>query len=557
LKRILALSGLWMALGACEKVQPPAAEGGTPAKLETVRPSSGGEMVKLPGGTFAPFYIDRTPVTQEMFEKVMGRNPSKHKGAQNPVEQTRWTQAAEFCNRCSAMEGLKPCYDPVTWACDFEADGYRLPTEAEWEYACRAGATTRYAFGDDPAELGAYAWFKHNAEGRTHPVGQKAPNAWGLYDMHGNVWQWCNDWYDEDATASGPSENPRGPPTGKFRVLRGGAWDSPAERCTASWRHKEVPNFPDACIGADSYGFRRVRRVGGVPKAAAALPPIAPTPEAPEPTPPAAPASTPGGLDPTTLRGTLVFVSDRAGALDIWTMHASGRDQKPLTRDEHPDADPRFSPDGKQILYTSARRGIPELWIMNRDGSGARRLAEGRQPAWSPDGASILFIRDNQAFVRDMASGAERRVVPESWERVWSPAWSPDGKSIAVSSRHTGEIGIYCLDPDGGSIKPLPIGEQACTPCWSPDGKKIVCQNTRGHLLSIGADGSGAEPITFGTLVEHDPRFSPDGTMIVFSQGRSERGPWQIRVMKLDDERMVELTREGSNSLPDWSPREP
>src|SRR5262249_28372643 len=163
-------------------------------------------------------------VTQELYEKVMGVNPSKRKGARNPVERTQWTDAVRFCNKCSELDGLTPCYDLNTWECRFEADGYRLPTEAEWEYACRAGSQAKYCFGDAEADLTRFAWFKPGSGGMTRPVGQKLPNRWGLYDMHGNVWQWCNDWYAESSYAESPRQDPKGPSAGKKRVLRGGAW---------------------------------------------------------------------------------------------------------------------------------------------------------------------------------------------------------------------------------------------------------------------------------------------------------------------------------------------
>ena len=127
-------------------------------------------------------------------------------------------------------DGLAPCYDLNTWTCNFDADGYRLPTEAEWEYACRAGSIAAYCFGDAERELPKYAWFKPGSQGKPQPVGQKSPNAWGLCDMHGNVWQWCNDWYSETYYASSPKEDPHGPDKATMKVLRGGAWDSTPEK---------------------------------------------------------------------------------------------------------------------------------------------------------------------------------------------------------------------------------------------------------------------------------------------------------------------------------------
>jgi hypothetical protein len=481
-----------------------------------------------------------------------------HPVPKNPVERIQWVMAARFCNKASELEGLSPCYDPVTWDCDFEADGYRLPTEAEREYACRAGSAGKYAHGDDPAQLSQYGWCKPHSGGSPKPVGQKKPNAWGLYDMHGNVWEWCNDWYAEDYFKASPPENPRGPATGTHRVLRGGAADSPADRCTASYRFKETPVFTDACFGADYYGFRRVRSAAGRKKEKAA--PTAkseasapPPPPAPSPAPP--PQAPAGKIDPAKFKGTIVFVSDRAGHLDVGRMKANGKDAKPLTNDAHPDADPRYSPDGATILYTTLRGGFPEVWTMRRDGSGASKVCAGSQGAWSPDGKSVLLIRDNQAWVRELASGAEKKVVPDAWERCGVPAWAPDGRTFAVASRHEETIGIYLLSVDGKESRRLPTSEGACTPFFSKDGKKILFQTVKGRIHQMGLDGKGDEAVTFGADIQHDGRYSPDGRYLLFARAPAAEGPWQVCVADLesDDLDSVVLTKDGSNSLPDWS----
>jgi len=145
-------------------------------------------------------------------------------------------------------------------ACNFAASGYRLPTEAEWEYACRAGTTSAYGFGDDPRLLAEYAWFADNANKQTHPVGTKKPNAWGLFDMHGNVAEWCNDVYDAAYYGASPAKNPTGPERGERYVLRGGAWDSRAGSCRCAYRVGEAPGSQDACFARDAIGFRCVRR---------------------------------------------------------------------------------------------------------------------------------------------------------------------------------------------------------------------------------------------------------------------------------------------------------
>ena len=169
------------------------------------------------------FYMDKYLVTQEQYEKLMKDNPSRWKGAKNPVEGVRWSDCVKFCNERSRSEGLTPCYDLTTWQCNFEANGYRLPTEAEWEYACRAGAGTAYFFGNSVSGLADYAWFDKNSGGHPQAVGQKKPNPWGLYDICGNVWQWCNDFYKVDYYPESPKENPRGPGKGRHqgRARRG------------------------------------------------------------------------------------------------------------------------------------------------------------------------------------------------------------------------------------------------------------------------------------------------------------------------------------------------
>jgi formylglycine-generating enzyme required for sulfatase activity len=193
---------------------------------KSVTNSLGMEFVRIPAGRFQmgstsgdgdeqpvhrveitqPFYLGTTEVTQSQWESVMGNNPSRFKGANRPVEQVSWEEVQTFIEKLNARE------PGVT---------YRLPTEAEWEYAARAGTTTAYSFGDSAGDLDEYAWYGGNTGGQTHPVGQKPANGWGLYDVHGNVWEWVQDWYGE--YPSSPQGNPSGPPSGASRVVRGGS----------------------------------------------------------------------------------------------------------------------------------------------------------------------------------------------------------------------------------------------------------------------------------------------------------------------------------------------
>jgi formylglycine-generating enzyme required for sulfatase activity len=180
------------------------------------------------------FWMGLREVTQAEYREVMGVNPSAYQGGTDlPVEKVTWNEAVAYCAKRTLFER--------------EADrlptgfGYRLPTEAEWEYACRADTTTRYHFGDDLAgtELAAHGWFINNSGSSTHPVGQLKPNAWGLYDMHGNVWEWVQDWYAK--YPPGPLTDPQGPSSGALRVIRGGGWFVGAGLCRSAYRHCAGP----------------------------------------------------------------------------------------------------------------------------------------------------------------------------------------------------------------------------------------------------------------------------------------------------------------------------
>lgn len=158
-----------------------------------------------------PFYMGRYEVTQEQWHAVMKTNPGKFKGSSNPVERVSWSDVQDFIRKLNEME---------------KTQAYRLPTEAEWEYASRAGTSNLYCFGDSVEQLPAYAWFYENAHHKTHPVGKLRPNAWGLYDTLGNVWEWCQDVYEKGYYRDSPSVDPQGPASGSCRVLRGGSWHS-------------------------------------------------------------------------------------------------------------------------------------------------------------------------------------------------------------------------------------------------------------------------------------------------------------------------------------------
>jgi len=241
-------------------------------------------LVRLPGGEFtmgspedeegrfknegpqhqvmlSSFNMMETLVTRRLYMEIMGKDPSYFKGEsdQRPVETVFWRDAIRFCNQLSRRLGLKPCYKLFgtrVWR-RRGGDGFRLPTEAEWEYSCRAGTTTRYYFGDDAEALERYAWYEKNSSGQTHPVATREPNDWGLYDMHGNVWEWCWDRFGDYRKK--PEVNPVGPWKGiRFRnpprVVRGGGFNNEAGCLRSADRDGGEPSGRDGDLG-----FRCVR----------------------------------------------------------------------------------------------------------------------------------------------------------------------------------------------------------------------------------------------------------------------------------------------------------
>ncbi len=268
-----------------QPVEPKVSVAVQPAK--TITNSIGMKMLLIPAGEFMmgaaegeshkaarpqhrvritqPFYLSIYPVTQAEYQRMMGKNPSRFQGwkgilglfasppePRRPVEQVWWESAVEFCRRLSEQEGVT----------------YRLPTEAEWEYACRAGSVGRWCFGDDESSLEQYAWYTKNSGDSAHPVGRKKPNAWGLYDMHGNVLEWCEDWYGNDyyrQFADKVAVDPAGPLGGSTRVLRGGSWWDGASYCRSACRFRG----DRGPLRFDHLGFRLARTVAAPPLAVA------------------------------------------------------------------------------------------------------------------------------------------------------------------------------------------------------------------------------------------------------------------------------------------------
>ncbi|MDR2625059.1 MAG: formylglycine-generating enzyme family protein [Zoogloeaceae bacterium] len=228
----------------------------------TRKNSIGMEFIEIPAGTFAmgshetekarhdevpkhcvtisrSFYLGKYEVTQAQWDAVMDNNPSLYKDPAHPVENVSWEEAQVFIQRLNKKENTQK---------------YRLPTEAEWEYAARAGTTSLFSFGENKQAI-AHSCLQHakKAEFVTCPAGDKKPNPWGLYDMHGNVWEWVQDWYDPDYYATSPKNDPRGPETGKLHVLRGGGWHSTLSLIRSAVRGNRPPDYRD-----NRSGFRLV-----------------------------------------------------------------------------------------------------------------------------------------------------------------------------------------------------------------------------------------------------------------------------------------------------------
>lgn len=214
-------------------------------------------MAKIPGGEIElrddrikskwkteirPFLLAQFPVNMDLYYGFTNKSPNSFEGDLRPVVNISWNDTIAFCNLLSQKAGLNKCYsisnDGKTVICDWETDGYRLPSEAEWQYACKAG-TTGYRYG----ELDKIAWYDQNSSGKVHEVGGKEPNAFGLYDMLGNVWEWCWDLYDEQVY-------------GSYRIFRGGSWAEEARGCGASCRRRSHPTF-----SIDDLGFRLAQSI--------------------------------------------------------------------------------------------------------------------------------------------------------------------------------------------------------------------------------------------------------------------------------------------------------
>jgi len=231
-------------------------EGGT-FSMGSDSPEAGKVDEKPPHDvTLNSFYIGKYEVTNEEYKLFKPDHSGKWSDPTFPVDSVSWYDAVEYCNWLSEQEGLEPCYtgSKNDIVMDMTKNGYRLPTEAEWECACRGGTDTIYFWGDNKEMAKSYCWFVENADGSAHPVGEKKPNPFGLYDMNGNVMEWCWDWYKEKYYPESISDNPTGPEKGKYRVLRGNYFKDGGREMRVTMRGRFAPKTVKNMIG-----FRLVR----------------------------------------------------------------------------------------------------------------------------------------------------------------------------------------------------------------------------------------------------------------------------------------------------------
>ena len=221
-------------------------------KIKEVKDAVLGDNVKSDNKehkvSLSSYYIGETEVTQGLWQAVMGNNPSYFTSSlKNPVEQVSWFDCVSFCNKLTEkVMSKEDCVYTINGnsvQADFSKKGFRLPTEAEWEYAAMGGEKTKYAGCNEDSELGGYAWYDSNSEYKTHEVGKKQANRYGLYDMSGNVWEWCWDWYSESTPSEG--KDPVGAVSGSYRVIRGGSWHCSASGCECAYRSSNDPGDDD------------------------------------------------------------------------------------------------------------------------------------------------------------------------------------------------------------------------------------------------------------------------------------------------------------------------
>lgn len=556
----------------------PSSESGTNAGVADEAPP---HQVTLTTG----FWLGKYEITQAQWQAVMGTQPWSgqeyvQSDPQNPAVFISWDDMQAYVHKLNQAAG-----DSL----------YRLPTEAEWEYACRAGTTTKWSFGNDDGRLGEYAWYDGNAwsagEQYAHQVGTKLPNPWGLYDMYGNVWEWCQDWYG--TYMDGNPTDPRGPSSGRGRTLRGGYFRAAQDYARSANRRDYFPDFRYYYNGA-----RLVRM----------LVPAEEPPPAYFGSTSTIDFSTPvtkGTSDTATFTvtnsgsGTLsvsnivssnsqftaspTSFSLSAGASQVVTVTFAptkvGWERGTLSIAHNMTSSPATvevsgigsinPPTGSlantKIAFMSQRIDPNgEIYVMNVDGTQQIRLTNNPAvdifPAWSSDGTKIAFLslRDGSPDLYVMnADGTNPTRLTSDGAVNGYLSWSPDGTKIAFMSRRDdpNSSEIYTVGADGTTLTRLTNNVASdYQPSWSPDGMKVAFASDRdgnGEIYLMNADGSNPTRLTNNPAGDESPSWSPDGTKIAFMSGRDG----QIYVMNADGTDPTRLTNESTiDNQPSWSP---
>ena len=253
------------------------------------------------------------------------------------------------------------------------------------------------------------------------------------------------------------------------------------------------------------------------------------------------------------LKGTIAFSSNRSGTWRLWLVNADGSNMRQLTQGDtqDQDVDPVFNADGSKLLFSSTRGGKTGIWSVAVSGGAPERICDGDQAEWSPDGKQIAFRRDKRLWLRTLASGEEKAISPESFPNCSGPAWEPKGARLAFAARWDAGNAIFLMPAAGGEPTKVYDKKGACEAHFTPDGALIVYE-TETNICTVQADGQKNRTITFQAGVQRYGRTSPDGQHIVYCQGVTEKGPWELYVVSIKGGYPVKLTEGGSDMNPDW-----